>query len=335
MPTMSEALEDPSLIVEVDDTEDGDISGFDPMDYGDTQPEPEPVGDIAQEHWSEEDANNLAAPEPQAPAPQPRGQARSPENALQARLRIAERNAREGQIYKERLDYIMSRLAEQDQEQEEEEAIEVVPYEEDPVLHQAQKLELVNQRLEQAERQRALDNQRQQIGQLMSKADEYTNAAIAEVGPDIWNQAMQHLAAVRIDDYVERNPHLTRDEASKVIGSAIVKEKIKMVADGRNPAEVYLRDAIRFGFRVKPQAQAPQATRQPNPTGARQEIQKANARDRVSGKSIASVQGAPAKARLSASSTLGMDDRLFREMADDAIKEKGGKLSIRDFVRPN
>lgn len=324
--------EEPAMVmVEGLPGDNEDLSGFDPMDYGDQQPPAPVIGDIAQEFWTEEDANNLNLPDP-TPAPAKGGESRpqpKPDNAIQARLRIAER---ENKIFRERLDYILASMAKMNQPQEEEEEEEeITPFEDDPLTHVSQKVDKLGKQLERSEEEKQRQAQVEYAGKLLSKADDYTNEAIAKIGPDTWNAAMMHLANVRIEDYLERNPNYTREEASKAIGAAIVQEKIRMVHEGRNPAEVYLRDAVRFGFA----AAQPKATPAPK-SSPRTQIQEQNAKDKLGGKSIASVGGAPARARLSAQATLGMDDRLFREVVDDAIRDKGGRgLSVRDFIQPN
>lgn len=313
-----------------------DISGFDPMDFGDEPAEPEPQGDVAQEYWTEADADNLKPPvepavggvqRPSQPQPTPK-----PDNALQAKLRIAER---EKKIYQQRLDYILQQLATQNQPPEELEEEENIPdYNEDGLGHIVGKLDKLDRKLERTEAEQKRDQALKYAGSLLSQADTMTNEAIAAVGPDTWNAAMKHLAHVRVEDYKERHPNVTDEEANRFVGDAIIREKIRLVHEGRNPAEVYLKDAVRFGFRAQQPAAAPAQSKQP--ATHREQIQQQNRRDSSGGRSIASVSGAPPKARLSAQSTLGMDDRHFREVVDDAIRERGGKeLSLRDFIAPN
>lgn len=319
-----------------------DISGYDPMDFGDEEGFDESPDDVAEDltNFASEFRNGPAIREDNQPnstkEPQKQPAQQTKAGNVHAKLRIVER---ENKILADRFNKLVNALTNPpdiSSIEEEEEAI--VPFEQDPLNHMASQLNQVKKSLEEQKADSKRQEEKRQVATLLSKADDYTLAIVDKVGPEIWDEAMEHLANVRIEDFIERNPDRTRDEASQIIGNAILREKVQLVAQGRNPAEIYLKDAIRFGFRpsaLKPQAPQPVAEKPQKPVrNAKEEIRSQNSKGQGT-RTTASLNGAPAKQKLSAKTVVGMDERDFRDLVDEVSKDRRGDLRLRDFILPN
>lgn len=319
-----------------------DISGYDPMDFGDEEGFDFAPDDVAEDttNFATEYRNGPAVKE-QKQQDQQQEQQRQPVNQpkagnVHAKLRIVER---ENKILADRFNKLVNALTNPpDLSEAEDEEEEIVPFEQDPLNHMASQLNRVTRSLEEQKADVRKNEEKRQVAGLLSKADDYTMEIVDKVGPQIWDEAMEHLANVRIEDFCERNPDRTRDEASQIIGNAILREKVQLVAQGRNPAEIYLKDAIRFGFRPSAARKeaavvAPESVKQTTRT-AKEEIRSQNSKGQGT-RTTASLNGAPAKQKLSAKTVVGMDERDFRDLVDEVSKDRRGDLRLRDFILPN
>ena len=323
-----------------------DISGYDPMDFGDDDDDgddftpdeiAEDVTDFAASWKSGQPSQPAKQGSAQAPPPDEDAEPKEKKGNIFAENRILKRDMKVmEQRFSQLIEAINNRNQPQEEEGEEEED-NVVPFEQDPLTHLAQKIGSVDKKMEQ---QKVLEKQRQQqevIGKYLEKADEYTNQVIEKIGPQYWDEAMEHLANVRIEDFLERNPNKTRNEASELIGAAIINEKIRLVASGRNPAEVYLKDAFRFGYRptgaTQPAKQEPVPSK-PAVPNAKDTIRSQNSKAQNT-RTTATLNGAPAKQKLSAKAVVGMAERDFRDLVDDVTKDRRSEPRLRDFILPN
>ena len=319
-----------------------DVSGYDPMDFGDEDDVDDGPDDIAEDttDFAAEYRSGPAVAPPRAPK-QTRQQApqappKEEKGNVYAKLRIAERDKR---IMEERFTKLLDAISSPSQEQEEQEP-EIVPFEQDPLTHLVSKVDAVNRKMDKQNLSQKQIQERQEVAGLLERADYHTNEIVEKIGEDNWLEAMDYLAEVRIEDFLERNPDRTRDEANQIIGAAVLKEKVALTKAGRNAPELYLKDAIRFGYRpaALSQQQAPAApvgTKQPART-AKQEIRDQNSKGQGT-RTLGSLNGAPAKEKLSAKAVVGMSEADFRDLVDEATKEKGrnGQMKLSDFIRPN
>lgn len=321
-----------------------DISGYDPMDFGDDDDDrddftPDEIAEDVTEFagtWKSGPADKKAQPIAQ-PAEQDDQEPKEKKGNIFAENRILKRDMKVmEQRFSQLIDALNNRNQPNEEEQEEEDD-DVVPFEQDPLTHLAQKIGSVDKKMEQ---QKVLEKQRQQqevIGRYLDKADEYTNQVIEKIGPQYWDEAMEHLANVRIEDFLERNPNKTRNEASELIGAAIINEKIRLVAAGRNPAEVYLKDAFRFGYKPTGADQPVKrevAPLKPAVPNAKDQIRSQNSKAQNT-RTTATLNGAPAKQKLSAKAVVGMAERDFRDLVDDVTKDRKSEPRLRDFILPN
>jgi hypothetical protein len=318
-----------------------DISGYDPLDYGDDDDdEDDGPDDIA------EDTTNFATDFRQGPAipevkPQRQAQATTsqPEKGkkgnVHAELRIVQR---ENRIMQERFAKLLDAITNPQPLAEEEQEPEIVPFEQDPLTHMVSKLDAVSRKVDKQTLTQKQQQERERISGLLHEADNLTTDVANKIGVENWQDAMEYLADVRIEDYLERNPDRTRDEASQIIGAAVLREKVALTAAKKNPAELYLKDALRFGWRPAGQTtQAAQPVQQKAPVRtAKQEIRDANGKGQGT-RTTASLNGAPAKQKLSAKAVVGMKENDFRDLVDDVMKERGrnGSLKLSDFISPN
>lgn len=321
-----------------------DISGYDPMDYGDDDDEDEDDGpdDVAEDvtNYATSFRNGPAIPETKQPSKQP-----APERATQkhekgnvhAKLRVVER---ENRIMQERLNRLIEAMTPKPVEEEEIEQ-EIVPFEQDPLVHMVSKLDQVSKKVDKQSQEQKLIREKQEFIRNLEGADQKAAEIAEKIGEENWVEAMEYLANVRIEDFLDRNPDKTRDEANRIIGSAVLKEKVWLESQGRNSAELYLKDAIRFGFRPKgfgkvAEPPAPKPQDKPQPRTARDEIRNANSKG-AGTRTTASMNGAPAKQKLSAKGVVGMKESEFRDLVDEVEKERGrgGSLKLSDFILPN
>lgn len=320
-----------------------DVSGYDPMDFGDDDDEED---DGPEE--TAEDVTNFASSFRDGPAiPEQRQQKTSTQQApvaekpgkkgnVHAELRIVQR---ENRIMQERFAKLLDAITNPQPMQEEEQEPEIVPLEQDPLSHLASKLEQVNRKVDKQNLTAKQQQERERMGKLLSEADDLTAQVAEKIGVDNWQDAMEYLAEVRIEDYLERNPDRTREEANQIIGAAVLKEKVALTAAKRNPAELYLKDALRFGWRPQGQvnqAAAPVPQQAPQTRSAKQEIRDANGKGQGT-RTTASLNGAPAKQKLSAKAVVGMKENDFRDLVDDIVKDRGrtGAVKLSDFINPN
>lgn len=320
-----------------------DISGYDPMDYGDEdEDEDDGPDEVAEDttNFATSFRNGPAIPETRQPAKaQPREEAPKgrEKGNVHAKLRVVER---ENRIMQERLNRLIEAITPKPVEEEELEQ-EIVPFEQDPLTHMVSKLDQVSKKVDKQNQDQKLTREKQEFLRNLEGADQRAAEIAEKIGEDNWVEAMEYLANVRIEDYLERNPDKTRDEANHIIGAAVLKEKVFLESQGRNSAELYLKDAIRFGFRpsslrqkeVAPVVKAPD---KPAARSPRDEIRSANNKG-AGTRTTASMNGAPAKQKLSAKGVVGMKESDFRDLVDEVEKERGrgGALKLSDFILPN
>lgn len=330
---------EPNVVFEELPGDNEDISGYDPLDYGDDIDDDDDDGpeDVAEDttNFATSFKNGPAIPENRTRQAQPQQkQAPVEKGNVHAKLRIVERQNR---VMEDRLNKLIEAITNPVVQEEEEQEPEIVPFEQDPLTHMVSKLDSVAKKVDkQALTQKQLQ-ERERMGKALERADNLTYEMAQKIGENNWQDAMAYLAEVRIEDFLDRNPERTRDEASNIIGAAILKEKINLVNAGRNPAELYLKDAIRFGFRpaevreqvAQPKAQA--AARNP-----KDEIRSQNSKG-AGTRTTASLNGAPAKQKLSAKAVVGMKESDFRDLVDEVSKERGknATLKLSDFILPN
>lgn len=337
-----EASDEPNVVYEDLPGDNEDVSGYDPLDYGDDVDDLEDDGpdDVAEDvtNFASNFRNGPAVAEqkPQRQEPAPQRQPKEEKGNIHAKLRIVER---ENKIMQERFAQLLDAITNPKVPEVEEEEQEIVPFEQDPLTHMVSKLDRVAKQVDKQSNAQKQQQQKEQIGKALAKADDYTNQMVEKIGEENWQEAMEYLANVRIEDYLDRNPGKTRDEASNIIGAAVLREKISLAASGRDPAELYLKDAVRFGFRPSSLNQkevAPVAPPKTAPRNAKDDIRNANARN-ANTRTTASMNGAPAKQKLSAKTVVGMKETDFRDLVDEVTKERGrnGSIKLSDFILPN
>lgn len=277
-----------------------------------------------------------------------------------ARARVAERVAREkeneNRVLRARMEQLIElvqenverqelaqRQAAPQPEQQEEEEIEIPPYEVDPQAHNAAKMDLILKKFEQAERAQAEEKKRMAVINAFRAADtqvrEFMN--LPEVGEDNYNAATEHLAKVRIETAMIRNPDLSKRKAIEQVSEEILRDKLTWLQKGINPGRQFYSEAIRAGYkpysvREEEEEEATQPVRRvakPNPDV--QKIRKDNQRESTA-RTVSSLNGSPAKKKLDINTLTAMDDDQWETAMEDMAATMGKKrrdLKISDFVK--
>lgn len=331
---MSKNYEDDELDLELDQNDELDsISDDDedlsfPEDERRTGPveEDEDADPIIVEDDDDEEV------EPQAPARKPAEKKHDEKPGKKkignpyAALRTAERNQARLEA---RLERLMAVLEEREQEPEknEEEEIEVPPYEQDPIGNVAANQKRVEKKIDSiSERQRKKEEEAA-FARSIQEADNAIVSFKSKVGEDVYNEAIQYAVELRRADVAEAYPELSDDEVERVIAVQALQEKVKAMSAGKNPGKLFYDYAVRHGFRPSKKEQREEAD--PRASIRREREKESRAR------TIAGTRGKPAGQKLSAGEFVGMSDEDFDDYLSSIEKEGGkrrGTLRISDLV---
>lgn len=147
-------------------------------------------------------------------------------------------------------------------------------------------------------------------------------AAKAEsVKPGLYQEAMAHLANVKLSEILEDNDEISEEDAKIELAKWVVGVKDKAVRSGRNPGEELMRRSLLHGFQMPaPPSQAGKAPTQSGKENATEKIAKEKARKDGLG-SISTVQGSPANDPMKNLASMSERDRVRAIMQSQ--KEKG------------
>lgn len=285
------------------------------------QPEPQQVAvynaDSPQEATggSESDYSEQVAPTPQ---PEIKG---SP----YARIRVLER---ERALERKRADEAAEQLAllakvidkagiMQEEEFEEEEPT-------DPISRLERKqdatLKEINDFKESIKTDRALA-QEMRVTEAADSAIRSFAAKAENVKPGLYQEAMAHLANVKLSEILEDNDEISEEDAKIELAKWVVGVKDKAVRSGKNPGEELMRRSLLHGFQMPaPPSQAGKAPVQSGKENATEKIAKEKARKDGLG-SISTVQGSPANDPMKNLASMSERDRVRAIMQSQ--KEKG------------
>jgi hypothetical protein len=242
-----------------------------------------------------------------------------------AALRVANR---ENRILSERLARVVTVLEQQQSQkpEPEQEPEEEIDYGADPIGSVNSK---VDRLLKESEANKAAEEERRKeakANEVISKADTGIIKFREKVGPEVYDQAVQHLVKLRMSDLQEVYPNATQDEIANAIMREAIDEKYKLAASGKNPGEVFYNYAIRHGFKPEPKKES----KKPD---AKEQISRARERDSKS-RTIASASGKPPRT-LSADDFIGMSEDDFDDWVTTVAKNKGkstNPLKIREIL---
>lgn len=310
-----------------------DISGYDPLegllDGGDDGMDVDPEDVLSEadteEVEVEEEEQEEEPVQQQVQQPQPYNPNADP-NVAWARARVLER---ERDTYRKRLDLIISELQKQQTQQpeEEEEELEFLA----PDEKAAKISEKTLRKIEALENQQKLTKQQQMLQQAIGVADAYI-ANFAVANPQ-YTQAIAHLAAVELDEFLDENPELTQQEAEAKIMGKVQSDKLRWLQAGKHPGVELWKRAVRRGF--NPQAmeqymddadepvEAPVKQKQP----AQDEVEqvKRKREKQQASKTISTVQGAQGRSSLNAKSLAKMSEKDFLDKIADLTKDTPGR----------
>lgn len=133
---------------------------------------------------------------------------------------------------------------------------------------------------------------------LMQVADSGIRAFIEKansVKPGLYQEAMAHLANVKISEFLEDDDSITEDEAKIKLAQWVVGLKERAAKSGKNPGEELLRRSVLHGYNVNipTPTQTGKASTQSGKENASDKIAKEKERKAGLG-SISTVQGSPA-----------------------------------------
>lgn len=234
-----------------------------------------------------------------------------------ARNRILER---ENRVILRRMEDLIERLDRQANERQEPEIPEV-DFDDDPLraIHARQ------QRIEESIRRDREEAQRRELEREMRTRNTVANEAIldfAERTPD-YAQAIEHLAAIEMEEALEENPHLSEDEVDAMMSQKLAEQKIRWIQEGRNPGQELYRRAQRRGYQPRRAAAG---------GDARREVV-AERKRAAAGSSISKAAGRASQGKVNAGAIARMSDAEYREWADARMKAIGKtRLSTRDIM---
>ena len=311
-----------------------DISGYDPLEgLLDEEPEQEQEELDADDVLSEmeepeaEEEEEVESTPPQQPQVQPYNPNMDP-NVAWARTRIVER---ERDTYKNRLDMLIAKLQEaqnQPVEEEDEDDYELMAPDE-----KASKLsEKALKKLEAMENQQKLSKQQAMLQNAIGVADAHI-ANFAMSNPQ-YTQAVAHLAYMEIDELLDENPGITPAEAEAKVMNKVQTDKLRWVSSGKNPGLELWKRAVRRGFVPQQMAQeeeegvdeTPVAPAQPKKPTAQEEVEnvKKQRAKQQAARTIATVPGAQGRSALNAKTLAKMSEKDFLDKIADLSKNNLG-----------
>ncbi len=307
--------DNPRTVTEEQDSTD--ISGYDPLDF-------------MSEAEVEAEEPQQVAPQQQQVEPQ-----RSPEQKGNpwALARIAQRDA---QIYRQRFEQLWNAVLQQQtmaQQEEQEPEEELPPFEEAPLAHLRNDNERILRELAKEREDRAKREQAAFLGQTFQQASGAIRE-FAEASGGIYDKAVEHIAAVRIEDMVQQNPALTYADADRLLAIETQKKILNWTSRGINPAEGFMDEAVRLGFNYqqyeRPAAPKPQPRSKSN---AVSQIQREKRREQAA-RNLGGVPGKAAKEKFSGNDALNMDQDEFSDALKMLTEERGGRratIRMTDF----
>lgn len=290
-------------------TNEGQVPEWEPEVEALPEVDAELPDDEAEEAAPEEEAEQEVAPEPEPK------EYKNP----QGRVRILERDK---QILEGRLNTILDAISQYPQQAQQaaaERAEESVPDpERDPLGALMYRLNRIESRLDQSKQEQAWAAQEGSVNQQLAYADSLIRQT-AQGNPQVFTAAVEYLSNIVQEQLEDEYPDKTEKERLQIFDQAIKREKLKMLASGKNPGEEYLKRAVRFGFRWNQKAEAPAPPSEPKKSQAREQIRKERDRDSRAA-SIGKVAGAAPKTPSNAKELAKMNEDQFSEWVDSSIK---------------
>lgn len=289
-----------------------DISGYDPLEDAVLDEEatvPEPL-----------------QPQPVQQQPPAQEQQRPIKGSENARIRILEREKkalqRREQEAQERLAEVVRLVLEKNEQPEQEEQPED---ELDPVLRLERKVDRVTRSLAKTQEEEAQQAEQNALLQEQARANLAIQHFARQVGPS-YQEAVAHLAAVSMDEYLGEHDDATPEEAEMALLEEMEAAKLKWIAAGKNPGKELLLRAVRRGYRLQAQAQ-PEA-QQPAQAPVKQDVAADLRREnkRTGARSISSLPGASAQNAVSPKNLASMSETDFQDKVLRLIKERGGSV---------
>lgn len=166
----------------------------------------------------------------------------------------------------------------------------------------------------------------------LREIDNATAVYAETIGRDTYNDAIQHLAQVRVQEEILNNPGLTEPEAVQIVAQKVINDKIRWARAGVNPGEQWVKQARTLGWRPTSKGKAPVEKN----ANAREAV----ARSREKNRKGTTISRAPGSA---ASKSLTVDDILkYPERDWDTLMRKSAKamgksprdLKFSDIVPP-
>lgn len=147
-------------------------------------------------------------------------------------------------------------------------------------------------------------------------------AAKAEgVKPGLYQEAMAHLANVKLSEILEDNDEISEEDAKIELAKWVVGIKDKAVRNGKNPGEELMRRSLLHGFQMPaPPTQSGKVPTQNGKENATEKIAKEKSRKDGLG-SISTVQGSPANDPMK--NLAGMSERDRVRAIMNSQKERG------------
>lgn len=235
------------------------------------------------------------------------------------------KSQRENEKILQRVESLLSVINSPKTQVEEEEEVDIPPFEVNPIGHVNAKTDKILNTIEKEKESRKEREDRDNIVAALNTADRKIQEFRTEIGEGTYNDAINYLVQLRKSDMEEMYPNATDTELNTMLANAAMEEKYKLYQEGKNPGKVFYNYALRHGF--KP-------TKKDSKDAPEQEIRRVKEKE-AKAKTIATVAGKPTRGRLSANDFVGMSDDEFDSLVDGVSKERGhrrGDIRISDLV---
>jgi len=235
-----------------------------------------------------------------------------------AALRIAERN---NKILADRLAQIVERLDSRRAEPEIEEEEEIVDDETNPIPALSQKVDKLLKETKKSKEEQEKDRKLSEVREVLSVADDRIAEFRSSIGVEEYNNAVEYVVNLKVQDFEDVYPDKTRDEIENLVARAAMEEKYNLARSGKNPAQVIYEYAKRHGFRPQKAKSSEDGTTQVRKIDPKQTIKRDKERQDKS-RTISTTPGKNAKTP-SVDDFVGMSEDEFDDYLTQLEKDKG------------